>query len=220
MENPVSALGGTTPFNMKDFSRMMGWGALGSGLGSLFGGMGNDPYKDASKYYNQIPGTITPHFQPYIDAGKNALGQLQGQYGNLINDPGSIYNKLGSGYQQSPGFQFQLGQGLGAINNAAAAGGLQGAPQHQQQAGQLANNLANQDFNNYLGNMMGLYGKGLSGMGDINQMGYGASTGLAQLLASNLMNQGNMALSGGAARNQSQGAGWGNIFSALGLFGL
>ena len=185
---------------------------------SMFGGGGNDPYKDASKYYNQIPGTITPHFQPYIDAGKGALGQLQGQYGNLINDPGSIYNKLGAGYKESPGFQFQMNQGLGAINNAAAAGGLQGAPQHQQQAGQLANNLANQDFNNYLGNMMGLYGKGLSGMGDINQMGYGASTGLGQLLGSNLMNQGNMALSGGAARNQGQGANFGNLLSMLAMF--
>ncbi|MFA6080761.1 MAG: hypothetical protein WC753_04795 [Candidatus Gracilibacteria bacterium] len=211
----MGAAGGTTPLNPNKFGKAMGWGMLGGGLGSLFGG-GDNPYDAGKSYYNKIPDTIKPYFDPYISAGKDAMGQVQGQYGNLINDPNAMYNKLGSGYQQSPGYQWQVGQGMNAVNNAAAAGGMLGTPQHQQNAAQMTQGIANQDFNNYLGHMLGLYGSGLSGMSGINQMGYNASTGLAGLLGSNLMNQGNMAISSQAAQNQSQGSQFGNIIGGLG----
>jgi hypothetical protein len=230
--------------------KYLGYDAMASGLGSLFGG-GQDPSKEASKYYNQIPGTVKPYFDPYINAGKDALGQLQGQYGNLLgnyngiqgqynqlmNDPNGVMNKIGGGYQQSPGFQFQLDQGMNAANNAAAAGGMAGSPQHQQQAATMATGLANQDYYNYMNHALGLYGQGLQGnaglygaglqgLQGLNQMGYGASGDLAGLLGSNLMNQGNMAYQGAANQNAASGSMWGNLaglgtaalmFSSIGL---
>lgn len=224
---------------MRDFGKVAGIGGLGAGLAGLFGG-GDNPYDAASEYYNKIPSTISPYFNPYINAGRGALSQLQGQYGNLLgnysgvqgqynqlmNDPNAFISKIGAGYKQSPGFQWQMNQGMNAANNAAAAGGMAGSPQHQQQASTMAEGIANQDYYNYMRQAMGayntglsgnvgLYGAGMSGLQGINQMGYGASNELGNDLASSLMNQGNLAYSGQAAQNQSNGSNWGDIFGGL-----
>lgn len=211
-------------------------GGLGAGLGTMLGGGGRDPYKQANKYWGQIPGQTQPYYDPYINAGKNALGQLQGEYGNLLggrqglqdqynqlmNDPSGIINKIGGQYQQSPGYQFQMDQAMNAATNAAASGGMAGSPQHQQQAATLASNIANQDYQNYLnqglglfgqglqGNM-GMYGAGLAGMGGLNQMGYGASDQMARIIADMLSQQGQGAFAGQAAKNQAKGQMWGNL---------
>lgn len=192
---------------------MNAFGNIGGGLANLFGG-GKNPADAAMGYYNQIPGAMGPYFNPYIQAGRQALGQLQGQYGQLINDPTQRLSQIGSHYQQSPGFGFEQQQGLNAITNAAAAGGMAGSPQHQQQAAQLASNLAAQDYGNYMNRALGLYQTGLSGEGDINRMGFGASTDYATDLANSLMNQGNLAYAGQINRNQQQG-GWGNLLGGL-----
>jgi len=47
------------------------------------------------------------------------------------NDPDGLYSKLGQGYKESPGYQFKLKQAMMAGDNAAAAGGMAGTPQHQ-----------------------------------------------------------------------------------------
>lgn len=198
--------------NVQRFGTIAGLGGLASGL---MGGGGDNPYDAARSSYDKIPGTISPYYNPYIQAGQGALGQLQGQYGSLLNDPSAFYNKMASGYSQSPGFQWQLGQGMNAANNAAAAGGMLGSPQHQQQAATMAEGLANQDFMNYLRSTMGMYGMGLEGMQGLNTMGYGASNELAQSLANALMSQGNLSFAGTAAQNQQRGQSMGDIFGGL-----
>lgn len=228
------------PMNdISKFGLMSGLGSLGSGVAGLFGG-GSNPYDKASQYYNQIPETLRPYFEPYINQGMNTGNQLNQQYGQLtgnlpalqstydqlIHDPGSVMSRIGQGYQQSPGFQWQLNQGMNAANNAAAAGGMAGSPQHQQKAAQMAEGLANQDYWNYmnkglglydtgLGSKQGLYNTGVQGMQNVYNTGYNAADSLAGGLAANLMNQGNLAFAGQAAQNQNQGASWGNIFSGL-----
>ena len=152
-----------------------GLGGLGAGLGQLFGGSGGNPFDAASEYYNKIPGAINPYFKPYQEAGQNALSTLTGQYGNLINDPNGLMSRIGAGYQKSPGYDWQLNQGLQAGNNAAAAGGMLGSPQHQQNNQATAQGLANQDYYNYMNKALGLYGTGLSGLQGINQMGFNAN---------------------------------------------
>lgn len=222
-----------------------GIGGLGAGLAGMAMGNDNNPYDAASSSFNQIPGTISPYFSPYINAGRSALPQLQNQfssmmgqypglqnqYSSLINNPGSKYNSIASGYQSSPGYNWSLQQGLSAADNAAAAGGMQGSPQHQQQAATMATGLASQDFQNYLSHVLGLYGTGLqgnqgllntgiSGMQGINAQGYNASDSLAGSLANNLMNQGNLAYSGAAAQNQSRGTEMGDIMGGLGTLAM
>ena len=192
-----------------------GAGSLGAGLGSMFGGNGPNPYDKAAQFYNQIPGKVQPFYQPYMQAGQNALGQLQGQYGSLVNDPNATLNKIGAGYQKSPGYDWQLNQGMNAASNAAAAGGLAGSPQHQQQAATMAEGLANQDYYNYLNKALGLYGTGLQGLGGLNTMGFNANEGMAGVIGNALAQQGGLAYQGQLAQNQQQGNQWGDIFGGL-----
>ena len=163
----------------------------------------DNPADSGMNYLNQIPGTITPYYQPYIDAGNQSLNTLMGQYNNLLSDPGAVMSMAGSGFQQSPGYQYQYDQGMNAANSAAASGGMLGTPYHQQQAASTAEGLANQDYYNFLNHSLGLYNQGLSGMQGINQMGYGASNELAQSLAGNLQSQAGMAYAGQGNQNQA-----------------
>lgn len=251
------------------------WGNLGSDLGGIFSslfGMSNyqNPANAAQPYLNQIPGMLQQYFNPYIQAGQNAMGQLQGQYGNLTSNPTGVLNQIsgnwqtpvgvsnqiqsnwqqptntmnqiGSTYQSSPGYNFNVQQATSAANNAAAAGGMVGSPQEQQQLAHTVSGIADQDYNQYLGNALnqyntsvgrnlnqmntytnqglGLYGQGLNGLEDINKMGYGASSEMGQDLASALMSQANLAYSGQQNQNQNQGGSMGNLFGSLGnLFG-
>lgn len=214
-------------------------GMIGNGLFNLFGN--KNPADAAMPYLDKIPGTISPYYAPYIGAGTNAIGQEQGQFKQLLSnlpniqtqfnqltsDPSQIYNKFGAGYQKSPGYQFELQEGLNAANNAAAAGGMLGTPAHQETATSFATNLASKDFNDYLTHILGLYGTGLqgqqslygaglNGVEGLGQLGYNASNDLATNLANVLQSQSNLAYAGQANENQSHGGGLGSIFSGLG----
>lgn len=200
----------------------MQWTSVLQGVGGMAAGLwglGNNPADAAMGYSEQLPGTVTPYYQPYIDTGLLANEQLYSQFNQLINNPQSIYDMLAGGFEQSPGYNWQYNNAMNAANNAAAAGGMSGTPAHQQQASTLAAQLANQDYYNYLNNMSGLYGQGLSGMQGINQMGYNASDSLAGLLAQNLMNQAMMSAMGQMNANSSMGGLIGGATEAVsGLF--
>lgn len=172
----------------------------------------DDPSKAAQPYLNKIPGTITPYYQPSINAGNQALPGLQAQYGQMMNDPNGIISRLGAGYHQSPGYQFKLGQGESAINNAQAAGGMLGTPQHQQMAGDLAEKLSNEDFQNYLNSVLGVYQGGIQGNQGLYNSGLASSSELANALAMTMMNQGNLAYSGVQGQNNMTGGIINDIF--------
>lgn len=192
-----------------------GAGALG-GLMNLFGGGGKNPADAANKYYEKIPGQTQQYYQPYIDAGKNALDVNQGQYNNLINDPNSMLDKFGAGYKQSPGYKYNLEQAMAGVNNAAAAGGGLGTLGHQQLSADTTSGIASKDYQDYLKNVLGLYGTGLSGSQDIAHQGQNASQNYADILANVLSMQGQNAFAGQDAKNKSRGSAFSDIFSGIG----
>lgn len=195
------------------FDNISKWSGLGAGIGGLLGmGGGADYMKAANPYLQKMQGGIDRYLQPYIGAGQNAMGTLQGQYNSLINDPSSMMNKFGAGYQQSPGYQYNVDQATNASNNAAAAGGFIGSPQQQEYMAKQIGGLASQDYNQYLNNAMGLYGQGLQGMGNINQMGFGASGQAQQSMSDMLKSQAELAYANAANKQQSKGG----FFSGLG----
>lgn len=171
-----------------------------SWLSELFHG-GKNPAEAAMPYINQIPGATNQYMQPYFQAGTNALPGLQEQYGKLLGDPGGMINKIGGSYQQSPGFKFALEQALAAAEHANNAGGMGGTPQHQFQAMQQATGLANQDYNNYMQNALGLYGSGLSGQQGMAGMGQQAGNTMADYIANTLAQQANYAFRGQQEKN-------------------
>lgn len=182
---------------------------FGAGLGSLLGGaMGPDP----NQYYNQIPGVYHQQLDPYSNMGHQLLPQMQQNYQNMMN-PGQFLNSMGQGFQQDPGYQFNLHQALMGSNQAQAAGGMAGSPQSQQFGAQIASNMADQGYQNYLNHATGAYNSGLQGMQGLETQGFDASNNMASGLASVLQNQAMMQ----AAKNQQNQSGMSSMFG--GLFG-
>lgn len=193
----------------------MGGAMLGGAASSMFGGNA-DPGKAANKYLDQIPGQTNQYFDPYFQAGKNQLGGLSDQYGQLMNDPGGKFNQIGQSFQQSPGFKFAMEQALKGSGNAAAAGGMAGSPMHEQQNMQMATDMANQDYYNYMQGATGLYGQGLTGGQNMANMGQQAGQSQADMIAQALAQKGNMAYEGQKYKNESSP--WGTIGGLLGAF--
>ena len=114
--------------------------------------------------------------------------------------PGQVQSGLGAGFQQSPGYQWNVDQQLQAGNQAMAAGGMSGSPESQQFSQDTANNLANQQYQQWLNNQMKIGGAGLQGEQGLETQGYGASRQMSQNLTDYLYNRGNLA--GAQAQNK------------------
>lgn len=205
-----------------DWQQLMQMMGIGGGLGTAAGGAYNlfgkgqpNPADAANKTIGQIPGQTQQYYDPYMQAGKGAMGDLQNRYKDLLG--GNVQNQLGENYKQSPGYQFKLQQGLAAGNNAAAMGGALGTPMHQQQSMQLGNDIASQDYNDYLKNQMGLYGLGLGGEEGVNKMGFEANKGMADTVGNALSQQGAYQFAGQAGKNAANAQNSGNLFSGLGM---
>lgn len=185
------------------------------GVASMFGHHKN-PADEANNYLDQIPGAMNPYYQPYMNAGNNALNKLTGEYGSALDDPNSIYNKLAQGYKESPGYQAKLKAALSAGTNASASGGMLGTPQDVQQHEQIAHDITDQDFQDYLNHMTGIYNKGLEGTQGIENQGFGANTSYGNMIGSVLGQKGQNAYTGTAGENQARSQNWANIISGLG----
>lgn len=192
-----------------------GGGLAGAGLGELFANWGN-PSKSAMPYMDEASSQLKQYLSPYSDAGQQALPGLQSQYGHLMNDPGGRVNEIGSSFHQSPGFQFALQQALQGSDHAAAAGGMAGSPQHEQQNMALATNLGNQDYYNYLGNALGAYNTGLQGSQSIYNTGAQTGTAMGEDLASILASKAQLAYQGKNADNEHSGGMWGSLLGGAG----
>ncbi len=197
--------------------QMMG---MGGGLGTAAGGLWsmfnkpNDPTKGASNMVGQIPGQTLPYYQPYMDAGKGAMSDLQNQYKDLLS--GDKQNQLGANFKEGPGYQYALKNALQAGTNASAAGGMLGTPMHQEQNMGIGEGLAGKEFQNYMQNQMGLYGTGLQGEQGLNQMGFDANKNYADQLANTMNQQAMYNFMGQQGQNQAKQQGMSNIFSGLG----
>ncbi len=112
----------------------------------------------ASQVQQNMFNTTQGNLKPYMGAGTNALSALQQMLG-LGGGAGGAGAPDYSAFMNSPGYQFQLQQGLGAIQgNAAATGGATGNTLRSLMG--YGQGLAGQTFNQYLGQLQGLAGAG------------------------------------------------------------
>lgn len=183
---------------------------------SLFGTGKSNAANAAMPYLNQIPGQSGQYLQPYYETGKAALPELQGQYQQLLGSPGDKLNQIGESFHESPGLKFAIQQALQGGDNAAAAGGMAGSPEHQQHNMELATNLGNQDYYNWLGGATGLYEQGLQGEQGLAHGGFNAGNSLADMIAQTLAQQGNLAFQGQRQQNQSANDMFGNLIKGAG----
>lgn len=193
-----------------------GLASAAGGLASLFGNKKkSNPANAANKYLQQIPGMTLPFYADYINEGKGFMPGYDQMLSELSNDPGAFYNKIGSGYKESPGYAFKLREGLGAAGNAAAAGGMLGTPMHQEQATGVAEGIANQDFMDYLNSVLGIFGQGMQGQENAINRGFDASKGFGDIVGNTLGSSADVAFKGKAGQNASRAQGWSNLASGL-----
>jgi len=191
-----------------------GGAGAAAGIGSALFGDWKNPADAAMGDMDKIPGQISKYLDPYINQGNEQYGRLNDQYGQLMKDPGGRVNQIGQSYHQSPGFQFALQQALQGAGHAAAAGGMAGSPQHEQQNMTVATGLANQDYNQYLQNALGAYGMGLSGSQGIYNTGARAGMSAGEDMASYFANRAKLQYEGQNAENQHSGGMFGSLVGA------
>jgi hypothetical protein len=231
--NPVNGPSYSSKVGLLGAGNPMAGGGMGGGMGAMnpwmstIGGIGNiagglwdifgseDPSKAANPYLADIEGKTKGYLDPYLQAGMQALPLLQGQFKNLLSDPTSIMKQIGGQFQASPGYQYNVDQATGAANRAAAAGGMLGSPAEQAELAKTVSGIANQDYNNFMNQGLGLYGRGLQGEEGLGQMGYGAANSMVNALIQQLMAQAQNAYAGAANSNQRMGGGIGSIISGI-----
>lgn len=188
------------------------FGALIGGAADLAGGfLGSQAAGAASK---QQQGAITGannflttqngvnqgYVSPYNATGTQANSLLS----LMMSNPTAFQSQ----FQASPGYQYTLNQAQSATNNGAAAkGGLVGGNTAMALQSN-ASGLANQDYQSYIANLMGLQQTGLSAGNTQAQLGQNYGT----TYANNLIGIGNAQSAGtiGAANA------WGGALSGLG----
>lgn len=201
---------------MKMFGIASGAGGVGSGVWGLTH-PGKNPSTDTINTLNGIPGKVQPFYQPYQESGKTALNDLQTQNKGLLG--GTTQNDLGAGYKESPGYKYALQQALQEGNNAQAAGGMLGTPQHQEQNMDVASGLASRDYNNYMDRQTNLYNTGYNGTSHLNDQGYDANKGMADTVGNVENLKGGYQYAGQAGKNKEHADLLNQIFSGLGMIG-
>jgi hypothetical protein len=181
---------------------------------SLFGGSQTNPYDEALDLYSyeDMENMLNEYYGPWREAGLRALPTMEEQMMMLLYSPDAINQMMGSTYEASPGYDYQMEQSMNAANSAAAAGGMLGTPTHQQNAMEQSQQIANQDYWEYVDHLTELYYKGLGIGSDINKMGYNASDKMAQDLSRFMAAQTGLTAQSANWENQSSSAFW----SALG----
>lgn len=101
----------------------------------------------------------TSALAPYLSAGTNALTQQASLLG--LNGPDAASNALAT-FSASPGYQYQVTQGLQAVDHGAAAAGTLQSGNTIRAEQTLGTNLANQDFSNYYNRLAGVASSGLT----------------------------------------------------------
>jgi|SRR6185503_597746 len=177
---------------------------------------GANPADKANEYLSQIPGVSHGVYDPYIGRGNQAGDILSKRFGEMSNDPMAFINKIMQGYNQSDAYKFKADELGRAMGNSAAAGGMRGSFQDQENQAKLVQGLMGEDMQQWLQNVLGVNAQGLSGEQGLYGTGFNASSNLENTLASNLGAQGQYAYAGQAGQNQNRANMLSNILKGVG----
>jgi len=161
-----------------------------SGRLTSLNSLGTDLYGTA---YRGAKGNLTSalgEYQPLAD-----LAWQQGRGSQLYLDALGVNGADGtaraqSAFTTSPGYQFNLDQGLAALNRRRAAGGMLNSGNADADAIKFGSGLASGEYNNWLNNLSGLNTNAINATGAVaaGKAGvYGNLANLDQLNANNLV---------------------------------
>jgi hypothetical protein len=205
--NPVGSASGSSYANAAGGGNSA-WGALGAigsgllqanGAGNAAGQISNAANNAGATVGNYF-GTAQAGLSPYMTNGADASNRL----GNLMSGTGP---SQAASFENTPGYQFALQQGMSGVNRNAAASGNLYSSGTLAAVGANQQGLASQNYQNYVGNLMSMAGLG----GQAAGINAGAATQAGGNIASTQ-------LTGGIARGNaagSQGNTYGNLLGSL-----
>lgn len=166
------------------------------------GGRGRNPADAAMPYLEQIPGTVKPYLEPYSQQGQESSQLLADSLKGLLSDPSGFINQIMEGYEPSAGYQARKKEMLGQAGNTAAAGGFRGTDSDVRNQLGITDELMSKDQQDWLKNVLGVFGTGLQGEGSLMQGGLNASESLASTLANMLGSEATAQFRGSEAQEQ------------------
>lgn len=222
----------------------IGWAIAGGAVASIAGSViqGNAASSAAQTQANSAANatqaelsmfnTTQNNLAPYMASGTNALSALNSGLGIGPNTGGPVgYGSLttpfsAAQYQQSPGYSFQMGQGVQAVQNSASAAGGIGGGNTLKALTTFGQGLANSDYQqayqNYVQQQQQQYGM-LSGVANSGQNAAaglgGISAGVGQSIGSNAIGAGNALAAGQVGSANALTGGVNSLAQLASLYG-
>jgi len=171
-------------------------------------------------YQQQALQQMQQNLAPYQAIGTSVLPQLltslgyQGQFGSngqLTGVSGQGFQFNPSNLENTPGYQFTLGQGLNTVNNQQSAMGLNNSGAQGKALANYATGLAQNTYNQQYQNALNTYQTNASQLGGLLNLGQNAAAGVGNAAYNAYGAMGNAASAGTvAAGNQAS-----NTFNSL-----
>jgi len=158
----------------------------------------NRAYGQASADFNAARGQTDPYYSGQLQGGMQANSMMYDLLG--INGP-EAQARAQSAYSNSPGYESQLAAGTQALDQSGAAAGMGRSGAQMKALQGYGQDLYNQGFQTYLGQ--------LAGVGDSGARG-------ASGLMGNSGQFGQLAIGAGNAKDAGNQAGFGNIMGIAG----
>lgn len=193
--------------NYTDLEKAGTIGGAAGLFGGLFGDSG-DSYQaamDQMQKYGQMGADVQ---KPWLEAGQRGMGRYEDWLAGQKDPSGFINNMMGQ-YQISPYAKFQMQQGQNAANNAASASGMLGSTPFMQASQDYARNIASQDQNQWLQNVLGVNTQYGQGQQNLMQGGQNAANSLTNLYS-------NLGQSMGEQAYNKNAAGKNDMWNAIG----
>lgn len=166
------------------------------------------------KQYDMARNVLTSkdYYEPYAQAGNSGLSMYQDALG-LNGAAGN--QRATNAFQAGPGYQFQMDQGMQALNRSAASRGMLASGNNSADLMRYGQGLANQEHGNWLSRLGGLGNMGMQAaqgqtgrQNTLSALDYGYGQGQAGIYqhtadaVSNAMNNGLMSDAASAAQRQ------------------
>lgn len=127
---------------------------IGGAMQSRAAGKASDAQAQASReqlaLQREVYNDTTQRFAPYLQAGNRGMQAYMSELGLGAAPKGY------EGFQQTPGYQFQMDQGTGAVNALAGARGGLDSGRTRQDLMQFGQGLANSEYSNHLNRLAGV----------------------------------------------------------------
>jgi len=171
-------------------------------------------------YQQQALQQMQQNLAPYQAIGTSVLPQLltslgyQGQFGSngqLTGVSGQGFQFNPSNLENTPGYQFTLGQGLNAVNNQQSAMGLNNSGAQGKALANYATGLAQNTYNQQYQNALNTYQTNASQLGGLLNLGQNAAAGVGNAAYNAYGAMGNAASAGTVAAGNATS----NAFNSL-----